>query len=108
MRKDQLVKALLTAAKSTKRRTDKPAEAPMRRSTPVKASRPVKATAKHRVAAAGPRTAVAAHKPTNPRVLKHLNQIKATNEFGDESSDDTLRLFENMSDEARQGQQAIR
>jgi hypothetical protein len=69
MRKDQLVKALVTAArkKSLKDRSSKKADPPARRSGPTKTSRPATA----RVDSPVPR------KATNGRVLKHLSQVKA-------------------------------
>ncbi len=60
MRKDQLVKALLTAAKSKSSATNgKKLAAPARRST------------------AKTNGAATAHKPTNGRVQRHLNKVKA-------------------------------
>jgi uncharacterized protein len=69
MRKDQLVKALLTASRSkvSKARTSKKVATPVARAISTKPA----AAASHRKPVAPPR------KPTSPRVLKHLAQVKA-------------------------------
>jgi hypothetical protein len=71
MRKEQLVKALLAAAK-TKSRKPPQAVAPSRRSASAKATSPAKA-AKSKSA----RTVAPPAKPTNPRVVEHLRAVKA-------------------------------
>jgi hypothetical protein len=67
MRKEQLVKALLDAAKSKSRKPTTP-RAPERRSSGVKAVAPI---------AKNSHSSAPLHKPTSPRVLKHLDQVKA-------------------------------
>lgn len=87
MKKDQLVKALLaTRTKSAAARSSKKIVAPVRRSTSAKApaSRQRRATP-----AAAPR------KAPNPRVIKHLRQVKAKIELN--------RNLANGSDPARSG-----
>ena len=72
MRKDQLVKALLTAAKgsASKTRTAKKAPVPVRRAQTMKAAAPAR-----RAPAARP--APAPRRPASPRLQKHLTEVKS-------------------------------
>ena len=83
MRKDQLIRALVSAARTTgvKRTTSKKIAVPARRSQPAKAGRggsTAGAVATRRSSGAQPaKSPVPERKPTSPRVLKHLEKVRS-------------------------------